>query len=112
MDGYKHYIRTDANGIVVKGFTDGFEQPQQGDLLLSGQDGRHFQLQLSNERGQFIYKLVNGSMVSRTQEELELEWNSRPPAPKTEMEIVKEENVQLTAQIIDLWETLISSGVL
>jgi hypothetical protein len=80
MDGYRHFIRTDTNGIVVKGFTDAFEQPQTGDLKLTGYDGRHFTLQLTNERGQFIYKVENGSMVARSQAELDVEWNSRPPA--------------------------------
>jgi hypothetical protein len=81
MDGYKHYIRVDSNNFIVYGFTDAFEQPQPGDLLLPDQDGRHFQIQLINERGQYIYKLENGAMVARTQSELDVEWNSRPPSP-------------------------------
>lgn len=112
MDSYTHYIRIDTNNIITHGFSDAFEQPITGDLPLSGDNGRHFQIQLMTDRGQFMYKLENGAMVARTQAELDLEWNSRPPAPKAEIEIVKEENAKLNTQIIDLWETLISAGVL
>lgn len=81
MDVYEHYIRTDSNGIVVKGFTTGFEQPQQGDLLLSGKDERHFDIPLTNERGQYRYKIENGAMVERSQADLDGEWASRPAPP-------------------------------
>jgi hypothetical protein len=90
-----HYIRVDANNVVIKGFTTDFEQPNTGDLLLSGQDGRHFQLQLTNERGQFIYKLVNGAMVARNQTELDAEWDERPPEPKTDSELLKEASQEI-----------------
>lgn len=115
MDGYKHYIRTDSSGIVILGFTSAFPEiatPQSGDLLLDGYDGRHFQIQLTNERGQFKYKVVNGEMVERTQMELDTEWSARPPVPKTEVELLKEENLQLNNQMIDLWENLLNAGVL
>ena len=84
MDEYKHYIRTDEIGLVIYGFTTGFEQPQAGDLLVSGQDGRHFTIQLTNERGQYLYKIVNGAMTARTQAELDEEWNARPTQPSLE----------------------------
>lgn len=111
MDEYKHYIRLNEAGIVVHGFSSAFEEPLEGDIEIPGEHGRHFQLQLTDARGQFIYTIVNGAMVARTQAELDVEWNSRPAPPKTELELVKAENAQLTTQIIDLWETLISLGV-
>lgn len=111
MSEHKHYIRIDANNIIIYGFSDAFEQPITGDLLLSGQDGRHFQFQLSNDRGQFIYKLINGAMVARTQEELDVEWNSRPPAPKTaeqkKIEELTADKEQLNLSIIEIWENII-----
>lgn len=87
MDGYKQFIRPDVNSIVVKGFTDAFEQPLTGDLQLTGQDGRHFQMQLTNVRGQYLYKVVSGQMVQRTQTELDTEWAARtiPPDPDAEL---------------------------
>lgn len=87
MSEYKHYVRTDSNGIVILGFTTGFPEiatPQPGDLLLDGYDGRHFQLNLYTERLQFKYKVVNGEMVERTQIELDAEWDANPPAPETD----------------------------
>lgn len=121
MDGYRHYIRTDANGIVIKGFTSAFlkgangdEEILPGDLELQGYDTRQFQINLvtDDERRQNKYKVVNGTMVARTQQELDVEWDARPPQPKTELERIREENQQLNNQIIDLWETLLSAGVL
>lgn len=111
-EGYNHYIRKNSDGIVIHGFTTGFEQPQEGDMLLSGKDGRHFDIKLMTERGQHKYKIVNGAMVERSQLELDAEWEARPPAPKTEIELLKEENAALTVQMIDLYEILIAQGVI
>lgn len=109
MNGYKHYIRTDQNGIVIKGFTDGFEQPIAGDLLLSGyEDERHFQLQLTNERGQYRFKVIEGTLVERTQSELDTEWASRPPAPPTQIELMQQQIDELT---IALGDALLGGGI-
>jgi hypothetical protein len=88
MDGYQHYIKTDANGIVIKGYTTGFEQPQAGDSLILQDGPRHFQYNLTNEHGQFIYKVVSGAMLARAQSELDAEWAARPAAPPTTEEKV------------------------
>jgi hypothetical protein len=88
MSDYKHYIRVE-NGIVIHGFTDAFEQPIAGDLLLSEQDGRHFQMPLLTDRMQYKYKIVNGQMVERTQEELDAEWAARPAPPPAESDRIK-----------------------
>jgi hypothetical protein len=45
-----------------------------------------------------------------TTEQLEARQNATPP--KTEVELLREENVQLNLQFIDLWETLLGAGVL
>lgn len=78
---YKQYVRVSEAGIVIHGFSDAFEQPQEGDLLLSGREERHFDIPLVNDRGQHKYKIVDGAMVERTQEEIDAEWNNRPPVP-------------------------------
>jgi hypothetical protein len=83
MSEYQHYIRKDSNGIVIRGYTSAFEEPQAGDLLLPDQDGRHFTIQLTTERGQFKYKVVDGVMALRMQQELDAEWNARPAEPPT-----------------------------
>ncbi|UKS27206.1 hypothetical protein LOZ80_38100 [Paenibacillus sp. HWE-109] len=92
MDGYKHYIRIDTNNIVTHGFSDAFEQPQQGDVQLDGEFGRHFQTPLTTGRGQYKYKLIDGIITERTQTELDAEWAARPPAePSTESRLAAAE---------------------
>jgi hypothetical protein len=85
--GYNHYIRTNETGEIIHGFSDAFEQPQDGDILILEDGPRHFQEafpeSLRNERGQFRFRWVNGQRVERTQEELDVEWSQRPPAPPT-----------------------------
>lgn len=83
MDTYKHFIRVDSNNIVIHGFSSAFEEVQPGDIQLSGDYGRHFNIELTNEKCQFVYKIENGSMVYRTQAELTTEWNARPTPPPT-----------------------------
>lgn len=89
MDSYRHYIRVDANSIIIHGFSDAFEQPQAGDFALTGDFGRHFQIPLLTERGQYKFKLVDGQMVERTQAELNQEWSNRPAQPPTSAERIK-----------------------
>ncbi|MDQ0873797.1 hypothetical protein QFZ77_002456 [Paenibacillus sp. V4I3] len=113
MNDYKHFIRIDSNNIVIDGYSDWQEDKRgTGEIQLSGEFSRHFQFQLMTSKGQFMYKLVNGAMTPRSQTELDAEWAARPPAIKTEIEIVKEENAQQNTQIIDLWESLLIAGVL
>jgi hypothetical protein len=81
MDGYSHYIRLDANNIIIYRFSDAFETPLQTDICVATDADRHYNDPYTNERGQFIFKWENGSMVSRTQSELDVEWNNRPPQP-------------------------------
>ncbi|WP_010500672.1 hypothetical protein [Paenibacillus elgii] len=83
MDGYKHYVRTDAAGIVIHGFSSAFEAPEQTDICIDGNGGRHFTLQLRNERGQFRCRYEKGTLAERGQTELDAEWAARPPAPPT-----------------------------
>ncbi len=45
MDYYnKHYIRFDANNCIVKGFSDAFEHPEESDICINQEGGRHFEL--------------------------------------------------------------------
>lgn len=84
---YKHYIRTNEAGTVVHGFSDAFEQPQDGDIQIYEGDQRHFHLAhpwpLQNERGQYRFRWVNGQRVAKAQDELDAEWAARPPGPPT-----------------------------
>ncbi|MGK9250831.1 hypothetical protein [Paenibacillus humicus] len=91
------YIRTDAAGLVVRGFTTAFEQPLAGDILVSGQSGRHFNIPLTSDRGQFLYRINAGTMVTRSQAELDAEWAARP-IPKTPDQLRIEQLEQQLAQ--------------
>ncbi|QJC52898.1 hypothetical protein HGI30_15875 [Paenibacillus albicereus] len=95
------FIRTDAAGLVVRGFTTAFDQPQAGDILVSGQSGRHFNIPLTNDRGQPLYRITSGSMLARSQAELDEEWAARP-VPKTQDQLrIEELERQLAQQSAD-----------
>lgn len=36
---YKHYIRLDSVGRVIKGFSDAFEQPEETDICINEDGG-------------------------------------------------------------------------
>jgi len=65
----KWYLRADADGIVIHGFSDDFEVPQVGDVCINEQAGRVFSMQLSDQRGQPLYKLVDSQLIERSEEE-------------------------------------------
>ena len=79
---YKHFVRTDEQNRILYGYTDAFDSPREGDLLLSDQGSRHFQLifadgstrplgaPLTDEWDVPLYKLVDGFAKLRTPEEL------------------------------------------
>lgn len=98
MDENKHYYRLDASGFVIYAFSDAFEQPLENDFLFET-GGRQFNPIITNERYQYIYKVVNDEVIERTQEELDAEWEARPPAPKSPDQIkIEMLTEQLTQQ--------------
>lgn len=87
MDGNNHYIRTDTNGIVILAFSDAFPEiatPEPTDICVATDAGRHYNPQLTNERGQYLYKWDGTQMVERSQSELDTEWSARPAPPPSE----------------------------
>jgi hypothetical protein len=74
MDGYRHYIRVDANNIIIYGFSDAFEDALPTDICIAENAPRHFHLTFSdslvNEKGVYKYKWVNNQIVERPQSEL------------------------------------------
>lgn len=108
MDGYKHYIRVNEEGLVVHGFSNAFEQPLTTDLPLSGDQGRHFQLQITNDRGQYKYKVANNQLVERSQTELDTEWAARPAPPPSEIDLLRQQVNELT---IALGDALLGGGL-
>jgi hypothetical protein len=99
MEGYQHYIRTNEAGIIIYGFSSAFEQPLETDYLFAEEAPRHFHESfkepLTNERGQYRYKLIGSELVVRAQLELDEEYeNNKPPIVKTE-EQKKIEQIEL-----------------
>lgn len=88
VDGYKLYIRIDVQDLVIDGYADWQTDRRDDDEILICDDGpRHFHLYwpepLTNERGQYRYKWIDGERVERSAEELDAEWAVRPPAQPT-----------------------------
>lgn len=73
LDNYKHYIRTDASGFVIKAFSDAFEQTQEDDICVAETGERHYNPDLFTLIGAPKYKWVDGQMVETTAEEQQ-EW--------------------------------------
>ncbi|WP_010495097.1 hypothetical protein [Paenibacillus elgii] len=103
MDGYKHYVRTNAAGLVIHGFSSAFETPEQTDACIDENGGRHFMIELRNERGQFRYRYENGTLVERGQSDLDAEWNARPPAPPTKEELREKRAADLEKALANLY---------
>jgi hypothetical protein len=99
MDGYKHYIRTNEAGEIVHGFSDAFEQPQDGDILVLENGPRHFHEawpeSLTNERGQYRFRWIDGQCVAKARDELDAEWAQRLPEPPS-----LEERIKVTEDMI------------
>lgn len=114
MDGYKHYIRLNEAGIIVHGFSSAFEQPQDGDVLISEDGPRHFQQvwpeSLMNERGQYRYKWIDRQRVERPQTELDAEWNVRPPASPSVQEKLDQIQDNLDKAVIELSMSIVQQG--
>lgn len=68
MDGNNHYIRVDANNIIIAAFSDAFQTPLSTDILVEANAGRHYNPVLIDSQGNFINKWNGTQMVSRTQD--------------------------------------------
>ena len=83
----KHYIVSDENGRILRGFSDDFEQPTNGAICICENGGRHFELndvinpQMTDYNGVPLYKLDGGKVVARTQEELDADKPVIVPVP-------------------------------
>lgn len=89
MPDNKHYYRVNAEGFIVYGFSDAFEQPLESDVLVDS-GGRQFNPTVRNERGQYMFKVVDGEIVERSQEELDEEYSELPSPAKTPDQIMIE----------------------
>jgi hypothetical protein len=102
MDGYKHYLRVNEAGTIVYGFSNAFEQPQDGDMCIVEDGPRHFNQiypSLTNERDQFRFKW-DGRVVERSHAELDAEWVKRSPEPLSEVDQLKAQNAEIILALV------------
>jgi hypothetical protein len=116
LDGYNHYIRVNESGTIVHGFSSAFEETQDGDILITEDAPRHFHEAfpepLINERGQYRFRW-DVEIIERTQQELDAEWESRPPQPPTPEERIAEleaENLMNMLALVELHGLILSMG--
>ena len=80
----KHYIRLDANNCIIKGFSTDFEEPQETDICINEDGGRHFELNgevnptLVEMSGCHLYRYNDGEVIETTEEERAAELASFP----------------------------------
>lgn len=82
MNKYVVYIRTDAAGRVIEINSDAFLRDADGwTQIASGHgdkfhhaQGNYLPLPLMDERGVYRYKLEEGAIVERTEEEMDSDW--------------------------------------
>lgn len=113
MDGYNHYIRVNQAGIIVYGFSSAFEEPLPGDHLYIEDGPRHFTQvwpePLTNDRGQYLYRLVGDTIEQRSQDDLDAEWAARPSTPSSPEQRIGEleaESVQTMLAVAGVYETV------
>ena len=81
-----HYIRTNADGNIIAGFSDAFRQPEADDILINDQGGYQFHLfpngeenpTLFTEDGIPLYRYTNGEVRERTQEKIQAQREAMP----------------------------------
>lgn len=69
---YNHYLQINDSNEVISAFSDAFQQPKDGDILLCTTDQRHCQLQIYSEKyiGKYKYWWRDGKLVEKTEDEL------------------------------------------
>ncbi len=86
MEGYynKHYIRLDSNNCIIKGISDVFEEPEDSDICINQEGGRHFELlgqvnpPLISMSDVHLYKYIDGAVIETTEAERAAELAAMP----------------------------------
>jgi hypothetical protein len=94
----KHYERIDEKGYVIKGFSDAFEQPIQGDICVNEQGDRHYNPVLYDEKGCHRFKYVVSERINITEQERLLEQNS-----KVDIDALKQEKILESKSVLATW---------
>ncbi len=119
----KYYIRINEKNRVIKGFSDAFETAKEGDIQIGegfgtqfriaseklSADLQHFSdiensLTMLAEKGIYIYKYENNLIQKISEEDYQEELSNLPKLQPTEVEVLKEENLNLMATTAQLYE--------
>lgn len=117
----KHYIRADAEGRVIHGFSDAFAAPQSGDRCINEQGGYQFRLSpdgvenppLTDMDGVHLYRWDGQAVVETTAARREAEraalQTAQPPTGPT-----LEARVEVLTELVDamLVSQLMSEGAI
>lgn len=72
----KHYVTTNENGAVLRGFSTDFEQPAANDVCICEDGGRHFELNdvvnppMTDYHGVPLYKFDGKQIINRDEKEV------------------------------------------
>jgi hypothetical protein len=101
----KHYIRVDASNRITSGFSDAFEQPEETDICINQEGGRHFELlgqinpPLVDMQGCHLYKYEGGVVQGTTADEKKAELEVLPKQPESLEEKVNNLTIALSNMI-------------
>lgn len=105
MDGYNHYIRVDQYGNVIRAFSDAFEKPQEGDLLVTENSDRHFNPNLWYNGVIPRWYAKRGGMLERTEAELLELWEQYQVAHPVELTEVEQLQMDNAGILLELAQT-------
>ncbi len=102
---YSVYARTDKNNLVTKIFSDCFEQPEDTDTFIKSGNGDEFvhvgYYQLLTDQRAHRYKMKDGILTERSDEEIAGEIAQFPAQPETDtgkIARLEAENAELKIQ--------------
>lgn len=96
----KHYIKLDTNNCIIKGFSNAFEDPEEEDICINQEGGRHFEMlgqvnpPLISLSGVHLYKYIDSVVIETTEAE-RAEELATMPKPITESDVQTEYLVDL-----------------
>lgn len=122
----KYYIRLNKDNKIVKTISDIFEMPLDNDILIGEDEGIQFRatedvlsdelkeyaevengLSIINNYGLLQLTYIDGIICKVPDEILQQEYESLPKSEPTEIEVLKQENIDLMLAVTELYEMMI-----
>jgi len=60
---YKHFVELDKNNIIIKCFSNAYEQPTKNSICVNENGARQFNLVIQDDKGLYNKKLLDGKIV-------------------------------------------------